>query len=121
MANASVRRSSTDWARLVREWKRSGQTLAEFAGARGVAPASLTWWRWRLKRGRSGADGGRSTRRAPKVGLVRVEVAEPSAQSLRPEPVWELTGPSGHRLRVYEAASAELLRAVELVVAGNER
>jgi hypothetical protein len=38
------------WARRVEEWKRSGLTAKQFADQRGIKPATLKWWTWKLGR-----------------------------------------------------------------------
>lgn len=35
---------------LVSDWRSSGQPLTAFARDRGVTPATLSWWRWALRR-----------------------------------------------------------------------
>ena len=37
------------WKRRTAEWRASGLTAREFAGRGGFAPATLTWWAWRLR------------------------------------------------------------------------
>ena len=51
--------------------------------------------------------------------LVPVEV-EPE-EVIRSEVAWEIAGPSGHVLRVYERGTAELLREALDVVAHGKR
>ena len=46
----AVRRSAAQWARLVKKWKRSGETATEFGARVRVKPASLHSWRWRLRK-----------------------------------------------------------------------
>lgn len=91
------RRSRSEWSELVQEWLRSGQSAEEFGAARGVPPARLPWWRWRL--GLGGAS-------APGVELVKVEVTrEPSSGT-----GWELRTTGGDVLRVEGAMDAACLR-----------
>jgi len=51
---AAGRRPATPRARemraLVSQWRTSGLALASFARDRGVVPATLSWWRWELRR-----------------------------------------------------------------------
>ena len=113
------RRSARDWSLLVRAWKRSGVGRAEFAATHGVAPARLSWWRWRLERDRN-ATSERSDARASSVKLVRVEVQDENAEDVPARIAWELVAPSGHTLRVYAGGSAETLRAaIELFMRGG--
>jgi hypothetical protein len=37
------------WKRRTAEWRASGLTAREFARRGGFAPATLTWWAWRLR------------------------------------------------------------------------
>ena len=118
MAKAG-RRSAKDWARLIREWKRSGQTAAQFASTHGLRPQTLMWWRWRL---------GRSVRKATKpaaprsVQLVRVQVEESSGAEgvakTESDVAWELLAPSGHVLRVY-GRGAQLLGEALAAIMGR--
>lgn len=109
------RRSAKEWAGLVREWKRSGQTAARFSAKHGLRAASLVWWRWRLKRPSAPAAAV-----SPSLQLVPVKI-EPGAGrdsgGAEPELAWELVAPSGHRLRVYEPGGAQLVRGALAVVA----
>lgn len=114
------RRSARDWARLVGEWRRSGQAAGEFAAARGLRARTLVWWRWRLRRcGRKA-----SKRETPgSVQLVRVEVGDDRAAEASMADgnvAWELVGPSGHVLRVY-GREAELLREALAALMGVGR
>lgn len=118
MAKAG-RRSAKDWARLIREWKRSGQTAAQFASTYGLRPQALMWWRWRL---------GRSVRKpttpaaARSVQLVRVQVEESGgaqgAAKTESDVAWELVAPSGHVLRVY-GREAQLLGEALAAIMGR--
>lgn len=38
------------WQSLIREQERSGLTVGEFAGRRGLAASTVYWWRSRLRR-----------------------------------------------------------------------
>jgi transposase len=44
------------WSRLVRRWRRSGQTAREFAAGAGINPGTLVYWASRLKREGSGTE-----------------------------------------------------------------
>ncbi|MBK9258856.1 MAG: hypothetical protein IPM54_03360 [Polyangiaceae bacterium] len=45
-----ARRNASQWAKLVKEWKRSGETATEFGARVGVEAHSLHSWRWRLRK-----------------------------------------------------------------------
>ena len=104
---------------MIREWKRSGQTAAQFASTYGLRPQTLMWWRWRL---------GRSVRKATKpaaprsVKLVRVQVQDSSsaegAAKTESDVAWELLAPSGHVLRVY-GREAQLLGEALAAIMGR--
>jgi len=44
------RRSRSEWTKLVAQWRASGLSQRAFAGRKGLAPASLSWWVSRLRR-----------------------------------------------------------------------
>ncbi len=44
-----VRRSATEWRKIISRWERSGQSAAAFADEHQLSKRSLTWWRWRLR------------------------------------------------------------------------
>ncbi len=46
----AIRRTASQWLKLVKEWKRSGETATEFGARVRVKPASLHSWRWRLRK-----------------------------------------------------------------------
>lgn len=43
------RRSAAEWQHLVEQWLAGGQTREQFAHAQGLNPATLGWWRWKLR------------------------------------------------------------------------
>jgi transposase len=60
-----------EWAKRVERWQDSGLTAKEFAAELDVAPSSLTFWKWKLRRletsdGDAGSSRGRRKRRAAK-------------------------------------------------------
>ncbi len=103
------RRSARAWSRLVAAWNKSGKSADEFAASRGIAPRTLTWWRWRLA--------SQSVSPAPKpLRLVSVHV-EPSppvgqAPGSAAPPAWEIVTAAGHVLRVHRGIAAAELAAV---------
>jgi transposase len=103
-ALAGSRRSSREWAKLVRDWKRSGLSAVEFAAPRQISPRSLSWWRWHLTRSQPGRRGRETTPR-----LVRVDVgpegAAPAALG------WEIATERG-RLVVHGQLDGQQLSAV---------
>ena len=106
--SASRRRSAREWARLVEDWKKSGQSVGDFARKRGLEPRRLAWWKWRL------ASGPRDVEDALRLVPVKVEPA--SAPMLATE--WELVTARGHVLRSRGPAAptdiAVVLAALEL-------
>lgn len=115
-------------------WARTGQDAAEFASSRGVAPATLTWWRWCLARaaksGKTSSAHGRSqhatpTRRrqvaqprrrsvvpvsSPTPRLIPVEVLpEPASRTVTSDVSWEVEDSRGVVLRVRKAIPSDAL------------
>jgi hypothetical protein len=45
---ASGRRTREQWRHLIAQWRRSGESGAEFAHKLGVLETTLRWWAWRL-------------------------------------------------------------------------
>ena len=43
------RRTREQWAALVSGFERSKQSVEQFCAARELAPATLRWWRWKLR------------------------------------------------------------------------
>src|SRR5688572_21165569 len=117
------RRSSEEWARLIKEFERSGQTADAFARPRGIRPDTLKWWRWRLGREARATKTTPSRPRATRVKLLSVQpVADHSLRHRHmPTPVWELVAPTGYELRVYDRRGLGVLRAALSAVSGNRR
>jgi hypothetical protein len=114
-----MRRNAEEWARLIREMERSGQSAVTFARARGIRPDTLKWWCWRLKRGAKTSSRPRST---ASVKLIAVRPLEVPASSERgATPVWELVAPTGYELRVYDRRGLAVLRAALSAVASSRR
>lgn len=97
------RRTAKTWARLVAAWQKSGKSVDEFAEARGIAPRTLTWWRWRLT----------SRSSPPPLRLVPIQI-EPSPPPPAPDtlPSWEIVTARGHVLRVHRGIADHELAAV---------
>lgn len=117
---SAKRRSAAQWARLVKAWKKSGETAAEFAASRGVTGQTLTWWKWRLSHR---ADLTRVDEPAEReeMRLVAVQV-EPPRAGAEATAAWELITARGDILRVYAGtASSELVAVVQVIVSGEER
>ena len=104
-----LRRSAQTWARLIDAWKKSGQTADEFAATRGVAPRTLTWWKWRLAT-KPPPPGPASLRLVP----LQLDPSSPSAPASSPSatPAWELITARGHVLRVHRELDSAELRTV---------
>lgn len=112
MASA-VRRSAEEWARVVREWKRSGQTAAKFAAPHGIAPQTLVWWRWRLARVERKAKPAKRS-----VDLIPVRVVESDGPPRARQPSWELCAADGRVLRVFDGGREELGIVVAALLGG---
>ena len=82
------RRRREEWERLLAELRASGQTAAEFASARGIAPSTLHTWQRRAAAASTPPGGGRglfSEVRVvePRVAERRVEVVARSGRIVR--------------------------------------
>ena len=77
-----VRRTRGEWSKLVAEYRKSGQSAAQFASRRGLNPRTLAWWGSRLGRRRVAFAAVEvfSERRAPSA--VRIEALLPSGVKL---------------------------------------
>lgn len=97
MANKHTRgpsRSRDEWTEIVKAWKASGLSAAQFAAQQGLKPKALSTWRWRLRT----QPQRRSDAAPPK--LVQLSVADLVGSSDTGNGRWELTTIAGHRLRV---------------------
>jgi len=90
-------RTAARMARLVAQWRTSGESGASFARRHHI-PA-WTFWYWRRKLSATPAS------EPPRVPFVPVQVAVDES------PVMELVFSGGERLQVRAGASAELVRA----------
>lgn len=119
MANKRTRgpsRSRDEWTQIVKAWKASGLTAAEFAARHGLKPKALSTWRWRLRTQRQD----RSDAALPK--LVQLSVADLVGSGDTETGRWELTTITGHRLRVLApVAGAELELLLKALVRGPGR
>lgn len=112
------RRSAEQWARLVQEWGRSGQTAARFAAARGLRWQTLVWWRWRLKQEAGPVkQAKKAAKTSPLTSVHLVPVQLEAARGDDQDLAWELVAPSGHVLRVYERGGVGVLREALALVA----
>jgi len=84
----STRLSAAKWAELVAAWESSGSSARAFAEERGVAEASLRWWKSELGRRarheparRSPGPGARGGRTVALARVVRSGESAPAAPS----------------------------------------
>jgi transposase-like protein len=107
MGANSSRRTEARWRSLIAAQERSGESVARFAEQRGLNPATLYWWRSRLR-----------SRERAQSEFVPIEIvgAERSMPSTN-DGVFELELVGGRRLRVpprFDADElARLIAAVE--------
>lgn len=92
-------RTAARMARLVAQWRKSGESGASFA-RRHQIPA-WTFWYWQRK-----LSGRPAVAPPPAPAFVAVQVA-----AERAEPVIEIVLSGGERLAVHAGASADLVRA----------
>jgi len=109
-------RSRDEWMELVKAWKASGLSAAQFADQQGLKAKALSTWRWRLR-----TQAGRPSEvAAPR--LVQVSVADLVGTGDTETGRWELTTIEGHRLRVLApVAGAELEVLLRALVRGRGR
>jgi transposase-like protein len=119
MANKRTRapsRPREEWIELVKAWKDSGLSAAEFAHEHGLKAKALSTWRWRLRKQPTGPSGAAAPR------LVQVSVADLMGAGDTSTGRWELTTIEGHRLRVQApVAGAELEVLLRALVRGRGR
>ena len=95
------KRTPARMARLVAQWRRSGESQARFARRHRIS--GWTFWYWCRKL----ADGPADREAAPTATFVPVHVTEEPVA-----PVLEIVLTGGERLHVRSGASADLVRAV---------
>jgi len=89
-----ARHSRAEWARWVKEWRRSGESARVFAEARGLRPGTLGWWSSRLR------GGAQRPRKGSALELVPVTIEDAPASS-DSSCAWEVLLPGGYVLRVF--------------------
>jgi transposase-like protein len=105
MGANSSKQTEARWRSLIAAQERSGESVAQFAERRGLNPATLYWWRSRL----------RSRERAqPEFVPIEIVGAERSMPSTN-DGVFELKLAGGRRLRVPPRFDADEL--ARLIVA----
>ena len=86
------RKTEIRWRGLVREQESSGESVQEFARQRGLAPATIYWWRSRLRR--------RSSKRGERMQLAPVTVLRSPGSPRSSAEGFEVELANGRRLRV---------------------
>jgi hypothetical protein len=92
-------------SRLVKRWRRSGQTGAAFCRAHGVKPQKLSYWKRVL--GVPVPRGKRRTSRPRRNALVPIRLMDRIGAG-----TLEIHLASGDRMVVHEGSSGELVREV---------
>jgi len=59
---------------VVKRWRRSGSSTAEFAAAEGIKPSTLSWWAWKLGLSERGRSEPRRSRRSDTQALQLLPV-----------------------------------------------
>ncbi len=95
MEQAPARRTSAEWKRLIKAWKRSGATATEFGEPRGLRPGALHWWNWWLSKKEA-----KRARRGIRLVRVRVKPSPPVVDGSGAEAGWELRTVGGDVLHV---------------------
>lgn len=104
MAKRRVRRSASEWAEHVGDWRASGLTQRVFARQRGLSASTLAAWARRIGEVRGLA------RRSSAAQFSEVRVL-PAPVPQRPG-VMEVTTPGGYLIRVTATVDPAALRAV---------
>jgi hypothetical protein len=99
--------------RLIRQWRASGQSKAEFVRRHGLSRGKLEYWVRRL----GGPTGGRGGRRREPVNLIPVRLSDQTVAE--PSGGIEILLGSGDRVRVSPEVSAEALRRVIEILRGS--
>jgi hypothetical protein len=105
-----TRKTRDEWAKVEREWSRSGQTGAEFAAEIGVKEATLRHWKWRLDHGVPSRRRRRSESAFVRVAPIEVPLVGAEAESI------EVVLLGGVRIRVpAEFEGATLRRVLDIL------
>ena len=109
-------RSRGEWVEIIKAWKDSGLSAAQFADEQGLQASSLAKWQWRLRK---------QPKRPSEAGppkLVQVSIADLMGAGDTSTGRWELTTIEGHRLRVLApVAGTELEVLLRALVPGRGR
>lgn len=102
-----TKRTRKQWSGLVRAWRKSSLTAAEFGAREGIDPGQLRWWAWRIAKDESSRP----------ASIDFVELPESASRDDASSYVFELTWPDGRVLRfsanVQRAALRTIIEAVE--------
>ena len=108
MSRANGREIRREMEGLMREWKRSGETVRSFAAQKGMTSAKFFYWKKRLGFSGGSKRAGRSSR---SQGFVPVQVVDNPEWGVARSVVLEVVLESGERVRFAEGASEEMLRS----------
>lgn len=117
-----------EWEKRVQRWQDSGLTSKEFAAELGISAATLAYWKWRLKRERSGTAGEARKPRPvkPRPRRTRVTAAPERAGSslvvvraASTDARIEIELVDGKRLRVPSSFDADALRRIVATLEGG--
>ena len=112
------RRTAKEWSRIVAAWKKSGRPVDEFAASRGIAPRTLTWWKWRLAQ-LALAEGPAAP---DELQLIPVGLEPARTREAEAMPAWEVSTAGGHVLRFHHRITpAELAAVLEALAAEKGR
>jgi transposase len=96
-----LRRSATEWRRIVDRWQRSGQSAEVFAKKHRLSKKSLTWWRWRLRTGASSSTESSAAELAFVPLVASPEASIPASAEAR----WVLETAAGLRVEMSGATA----------------
>ena len=112
----SRRRSAEEWQGVLLRWEASGEDVERFCRRQGLRPATLRWWRWRLRNStHTDTAMARSVPAAAVPGFAEVRLPELSLGS--DEPVgFELRWSDGLTLHIPPAFDEAALRRLLVVL-----
>lgn len=114
------RRTRSEWACEVAQWRGSGRSAAEYARERGLKHGTLLWWSTQLKREPKQEAAERAD--APAVAFLplRVRSPRPAASASEAACVEVILG-NGRRVRVVGEVDVAQLARVLAAAEGGER
>ena len=122
---AAYTAKEADWQRRIGQWQRSGMSQAAFCRRHGLALATFSWWRARLKHRtpQSSCEAELSHNNAAQAtAFIPVHIQdEPSANIVAASWACEIAGPHGVSIRCRRHPTPQRLQNILSVLAGMQR